>query len=236
MLPHLHQLAIAPYFVPAPHGQELPLLTQGLIIATIAAHDPGFSTFLFLQLPLSARTIALLGSEEQKRLIPQLMSFEKICGWGLTEREVGSNSTRISTIFERKGDSYVLTGNKRWIGNGVNDYMIVYGKIAGTSQIVGALVDMRSSNLDSSKIPNKYSFRIVQNAQVEFRGVNLPLDSLLPGADSYKNGVENVIKHSRLMIVWNTIGTSMGAFNVALKEVRARKQFGKTIAHFQLIQ
>lgn len=164
------------------------------------------------------------------------MSFEKICGWGLTEREVGSNSTRISTTFERKGDSYVLTGNKRWIGNGVNDYMIVYGKIAGSSQIVGALVDMRSSNLDSSKIPNKYSFRIVQNAQVEFRGVNLPLDSLLPGADSYKNGVENVIKHSRLMIVWNTIGTSMGAFNVALKEVRARKQFGKTIAHFQLIQ
>lgn len=155
------------------------------------------------------------------------MSFDKICGWGLTEREVGSNSTRISTTFEKQGDSYLLRGNKRWIGNGVNDYMIVYGKIAGSHQVVGALVDMRSHNVESSKIPNKYCFRIVQNAQVDFRGVTLPLNSLLPGADSYKTGVEDVIKHSRLMIVWNTVGTSLGAFNVALKEVKVRKQFGK---------
>lgn len=130
---------------------------------------------------------------------------------------MGSNSTRISTTFEKKGDYYILTGNKRWIGNGVNDYMIVYGKIASSGQVVGALVDMCSRNLESNKIPNKYCFRIVQNAQVEFKGVTVPVSMLLPGADSYKTGVENIIKHSRLMIVWNTVGTSLGAFNVALK-------------------
>ena len=62
LLPKLKKLDIGGYFVPAPYGKELPLLIQGLLVATIASHDVGISTFLFLQLPLSARTISLLGS------------------------------------------------------------------------------------------------------------------------------------------------------------------------------
>jgi len=87
LLPKLRKIDIGGYFVPAPYGKELPLLIQGLLVATIASHDVGISTFLFLQLPLSARTISLLGSEEQKKkYLPDLISLEKICGWALTER------------------------------------------------------------------------------------------------------------------------------------------------------
>lgn len=132
LLPLIAELNITQYFVPAPYGKELPLMVQGLLVATIAAHDLCISTFLFLQLPLSARTISLLGSQSQKKeIIPELMSLKKICGWALTEREVGSNSTRLGTNFEKRGDGYILNGNKRWIGNGVNDYLIVYGNMKG---------------------------------------------------------------------------------------------------------
>lgn len=59
-----------------------------------------------------------------------MIKLNKICGWALTERQVGSNSTRLGTNFTKKGDIYVLNGDKRWIGNGVNDLLIIYGNLS----------------------------------------------------------------------------------------------------------
>ena len=59
-----------------------------------------------------------------------MIKLNKICGWALTERQVGSNSTRLGTTFTKKGDKYILNGDKRWIGNGVNDLLIVYGNLS----------------------------------------------------------------------------------------------------------
>ena len=123
------------------------------MVALIASHDTGVSTFLFLQLPLSARTISLLGSEQQKqKYLPDLVSLKKICGWALTEREVGSNSTRLGTTFTKKGEGFLLNGDKRWIGNGVNDLLIVYGNMADEKRVVGALIENSSEGLTSNKI------------------------------------------------------------------------------------
>ena len=58
-----------------------------------------------------------------------MIGLRKICGWALTEREVGSNSTRLGTTFKREGGELVLNGNKRWIGNGNRDLLIVYGNL-----------------------------------------------------------------------------------------------------------
>jgi alkylation response protein AidB-like acyl-CoA dehydrogenase len=119
------------------------------------------------------------------------MSYRKICGWALTEREVGSNSTRLGTTFKWEGEGWVLDGNKRWIGNGVNDYLIVFGKTEGKGreEVVGALLEVGTKGISSEKIPNKYCFRVVQNAQVELKGVKVPPEAMLPGAASYKTGV-----------------------------------------------
>lgn len=103
-------------------------MVQGLIVASIAQFDLGVSTFLFLQLPLAGRTVFTLGSEEQKqRYLKDIVELKKIWGWALTEREVGSNSTRLSTNYVLDDPFLKLNGNKRWIGNGNNDYLIVYG-------------------------------------------------------------------------------------------------------------
>lgn len=58
-----------------------------------------------------------------------IIDLKKIFGWALTEREVGSNSTRLGTTFTEKDDHYILNGNKRWIGNADKDFIIAYGKI-----------------------------------------------------------------------------------------------------------
>ena len=117
------------------------MLIQCLLVAIIASHDAGISTFLFLQLPLSARTISLLGSQEQKdKYLPDLIALKKICGWALTERQVGSNSTRLGTTFTKNDSNYLLNGDKRWIGNGVNDLVIVYGNLDKEKKVVGAII------------------------------------------------------------------------------------------------
>lgn len=132
----------------------------------------------------------------------------------------------------------MLDGNKRWIGNGVNDYLIVFGKTEGKGreEVVGALLEVGTKGISSEKIPNKYCFRVVQNAQVELKGVKVPPEAMLPGAASYKTGVEATILHSRLIVIWNTVGACLGIYKQALREACSRSQFGRSVASKQLVQ
>ena len=130
LIPHLQELDIGKYFMAKPYGEELPMIMQGAIIATLAQFDLGFSTFIFLQVPLTGRTLYKLGSEEQKeKYLRDLVGFKTVWGWALTERELGSNSTRIGTTYTQDTEGlFHLNGNKRWIGNGNRDYIVVYGR------------------------------------------------------------------------------------------------------------
>lgn len=130
-----------------------------------------------------------------------------------------------------------LNGNKRWIGNGNRDYLIVYGNLKEEKvNVVGAIVDMKSKGVTSTPIPNKYAFRIVQNCQIEFSNVQLPSTALLPGAINYREGVEKVLMHSRIIVIWNAIGGCIGVYKAALRYTLNRQQFGRPVAGFQLVQ
>jgi len=122
-----------------------------------------------------------------------------------------------------------LSGDKRWIGNGVQDLVIIYGNLAEEKRVIGAVVEVNQPGVSSVKIPNKYGFRMVQNAQIDLKGVKVREEQLLPGADSYKRGVEDVIKHSRLIVIWNTVGACMGVYNLAFKHIKVLKKEGKVI-------
>lgn len=101
--------------------------------------------------------------------MPDLINLRKIWGWALTEREVGSNSTRISTQYTKTNNELILQGNKRWIGNGNRDYLVVYGKLIDTKEhtpVVAAIVDMKLHGVTSNPIKNKLSLRTVQNCQI----------------------------------------------------------------------
>ena len=74
---------------------------------------------------------------------------------------------------------------------------------------------------------NKYGLRLVQNAQIDLKGVKVKEEQLLSGADSYKSGVEDVIKHNSLIVIWNTVGACMGVYNLAFKHI---KKEGKVIS------
>lgn len=73
-------------------------------------------------------------------------------------------------------------------------------------------MDNKSAGVKSAKIDNKYAFRLVQNAQIDMKDVKVTQSQFLPGAHSYKTGVEDIIKHSRLIVIWNTVGACIGLY------------------------
>lgn len=113
-----------------PYGKPLSTLAQGCIVAELARGDCGVCTLLIVQWGLVCSTIQMLGSEEQKqKYLPKLKNLDMLGGWGLTEQNFGSDASSIETTATKvNATQYKLNGNKRWIGNGNRDLLIVWAR------------------------------------------------------------------------------------------------------------
>ena len=105
-------------------------LSAGLVHMELNRGDGSLGTFLGVQAGLAMKSIAMLGSEEQKqRWLPPMARCEALGAFALTEPEHGSDSIALETSARRDGDSYVLDGSKKWIGNGtVADVVVVWAR------------------------------------------------------------------------------------------------------------
>ena len=179
-----------------PYGKNVSLVTVGLISAELARVDLGVCTFLNVHWGLSARTIEEFGSEEQKlKYLPKMRSFDIIGGWGLTERDYGSDASNLKSNVRKVEGGYVLNGNKRWIGNGNKDIMVVWAKDLDNHKNTEAfIVDLTSKGIKIEVIKNKLALRIVQNCDVTFENVFIPDDCKLPKAKTFAD-TNNVIKY-----------------------------------------
>ena len=93
-------------------------VAAGLVAIEMARGDGSLNTFFGVHSGLAMGTVAICGSEEQKRRwLPGMARMEKIGAWGLTEPDHGSDSVMLETTARRDGDSWVINGEKRWIGN-----------------------------------------------------------------------------------------------------------------------
>ena len=124
-------------------------LSAGLIHMELSRGDGSLSTFLGVHSGLAMKSIAMLGSEEHKqRLLPAMARLEKIGAFALTEPNHGSDSIALETSARRDGDSYVLNGTKKWIGNGsIADVVVVWARDTGDEQVKGFLVDKGTPGL-----------------------------------------------------------------------------------------
>ena len=118
-------------------------LTRGLVNMELHRGDGSLGTFLGVQSGLAMKSIAMLGSEEQKEAwLPAMAELEKIGAFALTEPEHGSDSVGLETSARRDGDEWVLDGAKRWIGNAsVADVTVVWARDTEDEQVKGFLVE-----------------------------------------------------------------------------------------------
>lgn len=211
---------------------------RGFVALELGRIDASVATFVGVQNGLAMGAIAQCGSAEQRaEWLPKLATAEIIGAFGLTEPLSGSDAARgLRTRARREGESWVVTGQKRWIGNATfADLVVIWAVDDHDGQVKGFLVPTASEGFSAEKIDGKISLRIVQNAQITLDQVRVPERMRLAGAHSFADTAA-VLRMTRAEVAWAAVGVSIGAYEAALAYAREREQFGRKIAQSQLVQ
>lgn len=213
-------------------------LFKGLMYVEVARADVSLSALVGIHNELIVGMIHELGSEEQKdRWLPGLTSFSQLGAFALTEPDHGSDiAGGLATSARLEGDEWVINGAKRWIGAGtIADFALVWARDDADGQIKGFIVETDRPGYSATKISNKIGLRIMQNADIVLENVRIPQSNLLPGATDFSKA-NDLLRDSRAWVGWQGAGIQLATFDVARSYSLARKQFGKELARFQLIQ
>jgi alkylation response protein AidB-like acyl-CoA dehydrogenase len=213
-------------------------LLAGFVAMEMARVDSSFATFFGVHSGLAMGSIYLGGSEEQKqKWLPPMARLEKIGSFGLTEPLVGSGTGGgLTTTAKREGDTWVLNGQKKWIGNATwGDLTIIWARDVADNQVKGFIVENKTPGFKAEKIQNKIALRVVQNALITLDNCRVPEENRLQADNSFRDTAK-VLRMTRAYVAWESTGCGMGAYEHALAYAQTREQFGKPIAKFQLVQ
>jgi glutaryl-CoA dehydrogenase len=213
-------------------------LLAGFVAMEIARVDCSCATFFGVHSGLAMGSIFLCGSEEQKRKwLPPMARLEKIGSFGLTEPEVGSGASRgLGTTARREGDTWILNGQKKWIGNATwGDLTIIWARDVADDQVKGFIVENKTPGFKAEKIQHKMALRVVQNALITLENCRVPEENRLQMDTSFRD-TARVLRMTRAFVAWEAVGCAMGAYEHALAYAQKREQFGKPIAKFQMVQ
>jgi glutaryl-CoA dehydrogenase len=212
-------------------------LAAGLIQMELSRGDGSLATLLGVQAGLAMRSIAAFGDEQQKlHWLPRMARMEAFGAFALTEPEHGSDSVALETAARRDGNEYVINGAKRWIGNGsLADVIVVWARDTADGEVKGFLVERDTPGYIARVIEGKGSVRSVWQADIELQEVRVPSSARLPGANSFKD-TGRVLASTRLTCAFAALGHAVGAYDAALSYCRERRQFGKPLVSFQIVQ
>ncbi|GHD42663.1 acyl-CoA dehydrogenase [Mycetocola manganoxydans] len=229
---------VARFAFPETRPFENSAVFRGLAAMEMSRVDASMSTFIGVQEGLAMGSISVCGSQEQRdEWLPRMASGEVIGAFGLTEPLSGSDSARgLRTTATRDGDSWVLNGSKRWIGNATfSDITIIWAKDTSDGQVKGFIVDTTTPGYSATKIERKIALRPVQNADIVLENVVVPEAMRLQNARSFRDTAK-VLRLTRAAVAWSSVGVAIGAYEAAVAYAKEREQFGKKIAEHQLVQ
>jgi glutaryl-CoA dehydrogenase len=212
-------------------------LASGLVHMELNRGDGSLGTFVGVQAGLAMQSIAMLGSPEQKEhWLPSMARLEKLGAFALTEPVHGSDSVALETSARRDGDSWVINGAKRWIGNGtLADVIVMWARDTEDHQVKGFLVEKGTPGYDARRIDGKASLRSVWQAEISLTDVRVPDGNRLPGARSFRD-TARVLAGTRQAVAWAALGHATAAYDIAMAYCRQRRQFGKPLTSFQIVQ
>lgn len=215
---------------------------NGLIALELARVSMGLATFVQILQPITMLSIAKCGSEEQKRkYLPKLANLELVGCYGLTEPYAGSDASHLKTMAtptERDGvQGWLLTGQKRWIGNGSwADIYIIWATHSVTGKTQGFIVEKGTKGLSAKKMEYKIALRMVQNADIYLDDVFVPESQRLPLCTDFASGPARSLFLTRIMACFIATGGAMGCWDHVWDYVNKRYQFEAPLSAFQINQ
>ncbi len=212
-----------------------------LIMEELARYSGSVSLSYGAHAVLAVGAIVRDGNDEQKkRVLPDLCSGQAIGAWALTEPGAGSDAVGLRTEAVREGDEYVLNGGKTFITNGSEaGTLVVYAKTApekGAHGISVFLVSGDAEGFSTSRTLDKMGMRGSPTAELRFDGVRVPIGGRM-GAEN--EGVAMMMRGldvERATLSGISIGLGQAALDHAVEYAKERKQFGRPIGDFQLVQ
>ncbi|MGW9032734.1 acyl-CoA dehydrogenase family protein [Streptomyces sp. NPDC055722] len=220
------------------HQPAVSHLLSGMLAMELARTDASVATFFGVHDGLAFYSIYSGGDQEQRdRWLPRMAAMDKIGAFALTEPLGGSDvSGGMRTTARREGDTWVLNGAKRWIGNATfADYVVVWARDVDDNQVKGFVVEKGTPGFSPEKIEGKIALRIVENAEITLTDVRVPEANRLQNVHSFRD-VAEILRATRSGVAWESLGLMTGAYELALDYAKKRMAFGRPIAKFQMVQ
>ena len=190
---------------------------------------------------LCVNQIKLNGSDEQKRrYLPKLVSGEHVGALAMSEPGAGSDVVSMRLKAEKRGDRYILNGNKMWITNGPDaDTLVVYAKTdpaAGPRGITAFLVEKGFKGFSTAQKLDKLGMRGSNTCELVFQDCEVPEENVLGRLGEGVRVLMSGLDYERTVLSAGPLGIMQACLDIVLPYVRDRKQFGRPIGEFQLMQ
>lgn len=216
-------------------------LSYVLVTEELGRGDSAVRGIVSVSLGLVAKTVAAWGTEEQKRAwLPRLCSGDALGCFGLTEPGTGSDAGSLTTRAVREGDAYVLDGSKMFITNGTwADVVLLFARTGdepGHRGVSAFLVPTDTPGLTRREIHGKLGLRGQATAELVLDGVRVPASAMLGPEGKGFSVAMSALAKGRMSVAAGCVGIAQAALDAALSYAAQREQFGKPIAHHQLVQ
>lgn len=241
LLPQLFSLGLMGIEIPADLGGSGGTFFEAILaVEEISAVDPSVGVLVDVQNTLCVNALLRWGTEAQKQKYLAKMAADTVAAYALSEAGSGSDAFALQARAEKRGDEYVLNGQKLWITNGKEaGIFLVFATLdpaAGYKGITAFIVEKDFAGFTVGKKEDKLGIRASSTCELILDDCRVPAENVLgePGK-GYKIAIET-LNEGRIGIGAQMLGLAQGAWNCAAKYAQERKQFGKPIAEFQAVQ
>jgi short-chain 2-methylacyl-CoA dehydrogenase len=220
-------------------GAGTDTLSYAIAIEELTRVDSSVAITVAAHTSLGTMPIFLFGSEEQKReWLPQLASGQKLAAFGLTEPDAGSDAGATRTRAELRDGSWVVSGSKIFITNAGTDITacVTITARTGEDEISNLIVPNGTAGYEISAPMRKLGWHASDTRELFFRDCAVPEANLLgPRGEGFRQFLE-ILDGGRISVAAMAVGLAQGAYDLAERYAKERRQFGKAIAEFQAVQ
>jgi len=222
-------------------GAGMGYLAHTIAVEEIARASASVSLSYGAHSNLCVNQLKLNGSDEQKvKYLPRLISGEHVGALAMSEAGAGSDVVSMSLRAEKRNDRFILNGSKYWITNGPDaDTLIVYAKTdpdAGSRGLTAFLIEKEMAGFSTSPHFDKLGMRGSNTGELIFEDVEVPYENILGEEGKGVNVLMSGLDYERVVLSGIGIGIIHACLDVVMPYMHERKQFGKPIGEFQLMQ
>lgn len=222
-------------------GQGLSQTGYARVFETVGQIDATLAIVLGVHQSIGFKGISLFGTDEQKeRFLPDLATGRKLAAFALTEPEAGSDAYHLrSRAVEQPDGSWVLNGEKRYIGNGSRaDVITTFARaeVSGEERHIALLLEQGMDGLEVGERYDTMGLRANDLRRLYFKDVRVPPENVLGEPGQGFRVAMQVLNNGRIGLGTGSVGGAKKLLDLAIEHVKERRQFGQPLADFELVQ